>query len=621
MSLTRRQLRPICTALAICGAPLLIAVAMLPVPTLGFELPKFVALTIVAAIAASVTVFSGVNLLSLALRNRLGKAALIFVGVLVLSTLWSVAPLSSLLGVSPRFHGVLTYVCLLMCALATAELVRHEKTQALVHQGLLAANAVVVLYGMLQMLGLDPMQHVWQAEAFLGRIFSTIGHPNALAQFIVLTVPFVGLKWHRSSERVVRLWWLSIVVANILVLFATASRSGFIGLLVLALVALPKLKTYLKAQRARIKLEQAFALSLIVVLCASLGFVFFNQRFSSTFESGRSSSARVEIWETTVEMFGARPIGWGMETMAFVSPRFLDKDMYAFESLTVVIDRAHNEWLQLLATVGPLGVLAYAWLLGVLLHGVWQQRAGKRTGLKKAAAAGIAAFQTTLLFGFPTIATSFVFWVLVGLCIGLLPGAEPTVRRWQERGFRTLLWLLCVGSLMVSLQWLQARWVHGYARLLYGEDPGIALATHQEGLLTFGYDRDSIIEAAESHLVLAERTDEPEPLLKSVDTMIQMLRTVTGNEDGMAPVLQAWADALRGNADAAKQALAEAKPYFRNSIVYHRAAAYILALIGEGTAVYEHETAIRGLLPDAYFDEGSEARRILQKQHPWLENL
>ena len=30
---------------------------------------------------------------------------------------------------------------------------------------------------------------------------------------------------------------------------------------------------------------------------------------------------------------------------------------------------------------------------------------------------------------------------------------------------------------------------------------------------------------------------------------------------------------------------------------------------------------IRGLLPEGYFEEGSEMRRILLKQHPWLRNI
>ncbi|MCA9333983.1 O-antigen ligase family protein, partial [Candidatus Saccharibacteria bacterium] len=405
MRITRAQLRPAIEHLVVCGVALFIVCAVLPVPTLGFELPKFVAFTAGATLAALILIFSKQPVLSFVLRNRIGMAFAMFMGVIVLSLLWSVAPIASLLGVAPRFHGVLTYVALGTLALMAMVLASQNQGLALLRRGVLTINIVVVLYGLLQMLALDPLGHLWQSEAFLGRTFSLLGHPNALAQCIVLTLPFVGLAWSRTEERVERLWWLMLVVLNCTVLFATASRSGLLGLLLLGLLCSSKLKVYLRTQRDRIKPEQAFALSLIVVLCCSIGFVFFTQRFASSFETGRSSSARVEIWETMLEMFGDRPIGWGLETLSFTSPRFLTKNIYAYESLTAVIDRAHNELMQLLVTAGPLALVSYVWLIVLLLHTAWRERKYDETGMIRASASAIAAFQVTLLFGFPTIAT------------------------------------------------------------------------------------------------------------------------------------------------------------------------------------------------------------------------
>lgn len=621
MSIKQLQMRQIGQYMVVCGIPLFIVLAVLPVSTIGFELPKFVALSLGATICALAFVLQPVDILAIVTRNTAGKALLLFMGIVVVSLLWSVAPLSSLLGVAPRFHGVLTYLSLFSLCLGAAALAGNTKGKKLLVTTFLTSNTAVVLYGVLQILHLDPFSTIWQSEAFLGRIFSTLGHPNALAQCIVLTVPFVALQLARSTQQVYRLWWFVILILNVVVLFSTASRSGLIGLFVLACFCMPALKRQLRLQRDAIKLKQAFGLSLMVVLCFTFGFVFFMQRYSLSYESGRSEAARLEIWESVGNMYLDRPFGWGLETLAFVTPRYLTKNIYAHEPLTVIIDRAHNELFQLLVTIGPLGTLAYLGLIVTVLFNAWRFRKLDKDGLQSTAAVAVLGFQATLLFGFPTIATSAMFWVFIGILVALLPGKEKVLSRWQGKAVQYFLLVICVASLVISLQWLQARWVHGYARALWDSDLAVALAVHQEGLLTFGYDRESIIEAAEAHLIAAQQVEDNAIILDSVQTMASMLATVTSGEDGMQHVLLAWSHALAGNEQEARSSLATANTYFTNSITYHRAAAYIYGLLGDSVAVHKQESLIRGLLPDAYFTAGSETRRILLKLNPWLENL
>lgn len=598
-----------------------IAVAMVPITTLGFELPKFVALAAVATICALIFLLRGESILHIFRRSWAGNMYLAFALITLLSPLWSVAAIASTVGVAPRFQGVLTYSCVFTLGLAAASLVQSKRGRSLATTAILSSNIIVTMYGILQMLNLDPLQQLWLSEAFLGRVFSTLGHPNMLGQFIVLTVPFTVLALVKAKRRLVRLWWLALTMLNGVVLFGTVSRSALLGALVLVVLIMPTLKRVISQHREHIKAEQGFALSLVFVLIASIGLLFFAQRFTQSFEVGRSFAARQVIWGTSVQMIWQRPYGWGLDTMAFTTPAFLPKDIYAFESLTTVVDRAHNELLQITLSLGYLGLAIFLLLLVAVLSGVYEQGEEERSGILRAAGAGILAYVITLLFGFPSIATLAFFWILLGMCIGLLGGKEVYVAPRKDAVLRWLIAVTSVCSLVVSLQWMQARLVHAYARSFMSQNVEIGLAVHQEGLLTFRYDRESIIEVTQAHLLAFEQQSDNEQLRISIEALIMLLQNATGERDGMVHILRAWLYAIEGKREAVDAALYQARGYYKSSMVYHRAAAHIYSLLGDGTAVYEQQSMMRGLLPDTFFEDDSETRRILFKQHPWLKEL
>lgn len=598
-------------------AALALALALFPLPTLGFELPKFLVLSSIATLTCYVFIARREDVLSPFIGSLYGTLYYAFFAICILSLLWSVAPLASLIGVAPRFQGVLTLMCFCILGIGAARLSLTRKGRGALLTALISANAVTVLYGFLQMMRVDPLAVFWDADAFLGRVFSTIGHPNALGQFIVLSVPFVALMLTRTQHRASRLALGLLLILNGAVLLATVSRSALLGAGVLCALSVLPVRRFLAAERRRITLGQSFALSLLVVLGTSVGFLFFAERFSHAFEIGRSSAARALMWGYLGQMIDERPIGWGLETLAFTTPKFTGADIYAYESLTTVIDRAHNELVQLVLTLGPLGLFVFALLLLLLLHAAWKCTDSADLPLLKVTAAGICAYMATVMFGFPTIATGALFWVCFGICIGLLPVTQRHIPDWKHAVMRYVLAGFALGALFVSLQWVQARYVHAYARQLMQKDYSLALAVHREGLLTFGYDRESLIEVAQAHLQAMEQ--HPAQInRKDINRMIVQLRSLTGNEDGMADILEAWLAAIRRDKVGTTVLLRLAANHYSASIPYHRAAEHILTLAGDEAGAVVHKEAVRELLPEGYFESNSEMRRIHKKQHPWV---
>jgi hypothetical protein len=176
---------------------------------------------------------------------------------------------------------------------------------------------------------------------------------------------------------------------------------------------------------------------------------------------------------------------------------------------------------------------------------------------------------------------------------------------------------------VVAVRWTQARWIHAYAAMALQSNPSTAIALHQQGVLMFSYDRQSIIEAAELHLLALEKEEvaSRDDLISSAQILIDLLRKNTNHQDGMADLLSAWLAAIEGDRVKVDVALASAKIFLPTSIVYHRTALHIATVLDDGVLEERHRMGIRGLLPEGYFEEGSEMRRILLKQHPWLRNI
>ncbi|MCA9370663.1 MAG: O-antigen ligase family protein, partial [Candidatus Peregrinibacteria bacterium] len=307
-------------------------------------------------------------------------------------------------------------------------------------------------------------------------------------------------------------------------------------------------------------------------------------------------------------MIAHRPQGWGLDTMAFTSPGYIGKEIYAYESLTTVVDRAHNELLQMLLSVGFVGCALWLVLVASVLYGSWQHGQQDRSGMLKAAGRGIAAYAVTLLFGFPSLVTLVFFWVLIGICIGRLEGKDVSTPQWVERSVQCVFTAIAVIALVVSVQWMHARWLYAQARVT-------------EGLRTFQYDRQNLIDAAQVHLFALEQNPGDASIAESTEAIIEILNHLTAGQDGMVHILRAWLAATQGDSERTYASLNAAHTFYYQSIMEHRAALHILSLIGDTVGAYEHESAIRSFLPNAFFDESSQLHRILLKQHPWLEHI
>ncbi len=396
----------------------------------AFELPKSLLLRALVLLMALAALLRAAETHSWHPRDLppLTGPALALGLVLALATLVSVNPRASLWGSYERQQGLLTLVALLaLCLLCAAHLRTREQFERL-WGALLLGSVPVVVYGLCQAAGLDPLD--WQSDA-ASPVLSTIGRANFFGSYLVLLAPLTAGRLLLARRR----WPLALLLAAQLVTLAlTQARGAWVGL---AVAALTFALLWAAVTRKRWLAVAALAAALLVAgLLALLNWpggplstlaeLPALERLSTMARSDAgSTAARLVTWRATLPLIAARPwFGYGPETMRTVFARVFPPQLVYYQGRQVTMDRAHNFWLDVALSAGLAGVAAWVALLLAFAC-----RVGR--GLRAAAAgswqrvawvaltAAVAGHLVDLQFGFELTASATVFWLLLALAAAL----------------------------------------------------------------------------------------------------------------------------------------------------------------------------------------------------------
>jgi putative inorganic carbon (HCO3(-)) transporter len=138
-------------------------------------------------------------------------------------------------------------------------------------------------------------------------------------------------------------------------------------------------------------------------------------------DKGRGVATRLYVWDKTVRLIRESPwFGYGLETFMLVFKKYNQEYTDTFHD-RVIIDRAHNNYLDVAFTMGLLGLTAYLALLLSFLVYVWRLFKGLQERPHKMLVLGILAgfcgYLINDLFIFSVVSVSPTFWSLMGLTV------------------------------------------------------------------------------------------------------------------------------------------------------------------------------------------------------------
>ena len=335
-------------------------------------------------------------------HNALNKFVLIYALVYFISTFTSVNVRGSLQG------GILTTAFILFYFVVLNS-IQTRKQLNILTLCFVCFGVLIAFYGFYQYLNPSKFSGSWVDKEMFSdigfRVYSTLGNPNVLGEYLLLIIPFV-VSYFFSVEGLLKKGFFFIVgCVLMLCLILTYSRGCWLGILFAAVIFL-------------ILLDRRFIILALLGL-AIMPFVLpetiINRFMSIGNMSDSSTSYRFYIYMGTLSMLKDYWIcGVGPGTAAFnmVYPS------YAYDSITA--PHSHNLFLQVMCDSGVCGILVFI----AIIYRTYKTLA---IGLKKAvkrdkifiigSISALSGFflQSMFDYTFYNYRVMFIFWAVLGL--------------------------------------------------------------------------------------------------------------------------------------------------------------------------------------------------------------
>ncbi len=404
----------------------------------------------------------------------------LFVASQLLSALFSMDPHVSWFGYYSRFNGgmfsILSYV-LLYYAFVTHFPPVKKKLNVIV-----ATAVVVALYGVAEHFGID--KHLWVQDVQT-RVFSTLGQPNWLAAFLAALFPislyfFVANSARATTmQRIKTIFGGATVILFFLVLLYTRSRSGLIGLAVADILFW--LLVFLSSKNKKsIKIPFLVVHAVLCIIVFVNGihieqidtWVTFNgwkNRISrvaplaavtqktpsgTLLESGGTESGTIRkyVWQAAVAAWRGSTknlaFGTGTETFAFAFYQYRPAGHNMTSEWDFLYNKAHNEYLNYLATTGLFGLGSYLILIGTFI--VWYIKS-KKNMLSFALFSGWVSILVTNFFGFSVVIMQLFLFLFPALIIAQTGASNMMTHQLRVSRYFSLAILLALLVLLVLL--------------------------------------------------------------------------------------------------------------------------------------------------------------------------
>ena len=266
------------------------------------------------------------------------------------------------------YSGLLLYVAYgLACFLITQTLTRTTHIRKLATAAA-AYGTAVAMFAVLQSLSSNGKIYWLRTPRFGGWIYGPYVNHNHYAGLMEMLVPiplvFAFSRYARGKER-----WAAASAAAFMgaTIFLSGSRGGMIAFAVQISIFLCFLFRERTAGRATFLMTTFLVVSLVSV--AWIGGSDVTARLSTintSKHSELSNDIRFKINRDSLHMFAQRPIlGWGLGTFETVYPQF--RSFYT----DLLVDKAHNDYLQLLAETGAGGFAIMIWFLVAGFRAAW----------------------------------------------------------------------------------------------------------------------------------------------------------------------------------------------------------------------------------------------------------
>jgi len=365
-------------------------------------------------------------------RTILDIPLILFLLSQIISTFFSVDRHTSIFGYYSRLNGgLLSLVSYLLLYWILAVHITDNLKDQIVTTSLLS-GLFVASYGITQSFGVD--RHIWVQDV-QNRVFSTLGQPNWLAAYLVILLPLALSRLLESKNKSLVIGYWLLVINFYLCLLLTKSKSGLIATIIS--LGLYFLLHLFKNKSKNFKLL-IISYSFLILLSLTVPNPIKDTLIPSRSEVQNpptnvlitpSEDIRKIVWTGAIDLWRQFPFfGTGPETFAYTYYWTRPAAHNLTSEWDFLYNKAHNEYLNYLATTGIFGETTYLLLIISISYLLFIHNSSF-----------LISFLSILITnaaGFSVVTTSLYFFLLPALAI---PPLLPHSSRSKNLIFKSLL--------------------------------------------------------------------------------------------------------------------------------------------------------------------------------------
>ena len=430
-----------------------------------------------------------------------------FIAICTFSLIWSNSFFVSLKELPLFLAGPLLYFII-------ANNIRGEKQINRIISAVVLIGTALGIYGIFQYNGID--FSFWKGNVARLRVFGLFGNPGHFAGYLILPLSLTISLFFTSKNRNRKILFLIGILAMGTAIILTFTRAAYPALgvsliFMFSLFLLSRGKSFIKENK------KIFFIILIAIIIIAFLFIIptplskpgtvisqIKGRVSITqLINVFPSSRRIAIWKFTGMMIKDHPIlGSGIGTFKYNDLRYQAKFFEQGDNRSIypygLAEYAHNEYLQLWAELGTIGLAIFLWLIiAYFNYGIRylkREKDEQKQGIMIGLMGAVVAFLIDSLFWFPLHLSANVslLWLFMGLTmvIGLEKNAGSVGSKSKRSNiykFKPILYIIVI-LLAVFLCITVARpfvactyWYHG-DREVYNQNYGKAIRMYESGL-------------------------------------------------------------------------------------------------------------------------------------------
>lgn len=348
---------------------------------------------------------------------------LIFAVLTFISTMLSTYTSISIFGEQGRYEGLIMIYIYIIVYLCAKKYMSENSVK-------IFANVMFYISMIIGTLGITQLYvvNLGTSPIFNKGISGTFGNSNFFGSYISLVLPIA------IAIFIIRANIKGFILSNVMFwnMISSGTRSAWVAFAVVAILGLVYLITQKnKDYYKRTGILLVCFIVIFVLLFNGFGFrkgtkTTTNLKISQigreikdaakTGDTSKMGSNRVEIWKMTLKLISKKPIfGCGTDNLKRGLLIYCTDDTMEFLNRTnAIADKAHNEYLQIAATLGVPALIVYLTFLGMIL--IPKLKLMFKNNAYLVIMLSIISYLVQAFFNISTIGIAPLFWMMLGIC-------------------------------------------------------------------------------------------------------------------------------------------------------------------------------------------------------------